>query len=222
MSEDKTWMHRAFPNLAPAEAEDCVHGLHERESLNLEGMVEVAEALDDLPYVTPPDHIDALSHEEIRRRFLSGDEPIPDLATAEYIRRKLQHQLSGWAKDFFQIQSAVVANILGRKSRRTDAHQKRCLLWHLSDGNITRVGVIKELARKLDREAALCKIYGFPVGIKAKKVRTSVVRELIKEMRTDVRAGRRPYVLTIEEEQYVTAWLDFDDLDAQDELDSKN
>ena len=165
MSTDKTWIHRAFPTLAPAEAERCADALPD----------PLRNLLHDLSVISDED----------QRRAL-------DAAA--------------------QIYGAVIANLIAEKTRRPDAHRKRWLIWHLSEGDIFRKGTGLRVTRWLNASVARCEMFGFPPGPKERKRRSAIVTEVMKEMRAAVKSGRSPYVLPIHEEEHLRAWADFDAL----------
>lgn len=165
MNTDKTWMHRAFPTLAPAEAEGCAGVLPEPLQHLLHSLTRVED--------------------DTQRRVFD---------------------------DAARIYTAVIANLIAEKTRRPDAHRRRWLIWHLSKGDIFRKGIGLRVTRWLNANAAGCEMFGFPPGPKERKRRSSIVTELLKEMRASARAGGRAYVLPLHEEEYLRAWADFENL----------
>jgi hypothetical protein len=210
MTQGKTWMHRAFPTLSPAEAEDSVNGLYTYQSDQLETMIKVAEDLARLKDVETSAAFEVMDTEEVYRRFVYGAEPIPDLATAEFIRRELQQRLEQWTREFTSIQSAAVRNAIGMKSSHKLPNEKRWLLWHLSGHDLDMTP--KELCERLSAKLWLCERFGFPAGERDWADRIDDIREIRKQMRRSVEAGDRPYNLTSVEEDALETWVSLEPL----------
>lgn len=101
--------------------------------------------------------------------------------------------------------SRVISTLMAEKSRKTDAHRRRWLVWRLSGGNLERNDVGKTVTSFLAENEAIAADLGFE-----KRRRAAIVKDLLKEMRAAVRDGARPYTLSAHEEERLATWLAFD------------
>ena len=209
MSDDRTWMQRAFPTLSPEEADCVANSLSEKDSSDLPYIMEVATKLRSEGRYDRPPREDETELEAFERRFVLGSEPLPDLATAEEVRTDLQQKLACWVLYIARTQSIVVEDLRAKASRKLEPNRWRYLLWHLAQNDISKEGINSELSKRLGAEdmKQIRKDFKIP---EEKNKRTKRVRQTIKDMRHDLKKGKLPYNLAPNEVEEIDVVLSFE------------
>lgn len=109
--------------------------------------------------------------------------------------------------------SGIIADLMAGASRKVDAHRRRWLVWHLSGGDLKTKGVGRIVTSWLNDNSQLCSTFGFPAGVKEKKRRSDIVKELLKQMRATMLGSGRPYNLSKADEDELETIMSFDSLD---------
>lgn len=204
-------MHAAFPALSRAQAERLVEGLDGISQTLIHHFIQ--RAADAPPQ--PPSLTDLAQGSGMRpgrdasldRRFVHGDEPLPDLETAEYVRQALRQDLFTTTKLLLDEMGRVALGLAAGASRKTLAHKRRFLVWHISGGNLAARDLSKRVAAVLESDARIREALGFRSvegdavsrkRLKAERGRT--IRNLLSEMREAERADTKPYILNAADE----------------------
>lgn len=145
--------------------------------------------------------------------------PEPELYALESILLKStgHGQAARAVRDLARVYSMLIGNLIAQHSRKNGSnntklgtHHRRWFIWHVSGGDLSPGrGIGKAVTKHLNKSDALCRNFCFPPGLENKKHRSQLVKDLLKSMRADLLNGKRPYTLSVEDEERHKVWAEF-------------
>ena len=196
-------MHRAFPTLSPTQAERLVEGLDGISQTLIHRFAYMAAEPVHGPEIPGYDAI-------LQSRFVNGNEPLPNLETAEYVRQALRRELFDTTKLLLDEMGRVAQELAAGGSRKVLAHKRRYVVWHIAGGDLSARDLSKRVATALEGDCGLREHLEFSAiegdaatRRKQKAERGKIIRNLLSEMRAAARRGEKPYLLSAADETVI-------------------